>query len=80
MRLNKGQTVKCLHGGNVLVGKVIIASDTDPQSIAVGFPEAQPIRVNGGLAIAAGLALIVDYTLETVVDLHGNSWEIYVVE
>lgn len=77
-RLTKGQQVRCRNEQNDVMGVVLSASDTQPQSVAVFLGEdAEGIRMSGGgLAITNMIPLIVDYEAETVADLFGNTWEI----
>ena len=75
-RLAVGDTVRCRNHENDLMGKVLLASDTDPQSVGVCFGEAEGLRMNGALAVTNMLPLIVNYERETAVDLFGNEWGI----
>ena len=84
LRLTTGQVVRCRNEQNPepLIGRVLLASDTDPQSVAVFLEtESQGFRMNGGgIAISNMLPLTVDYEREIVTDLFGNEWEIDVAE
>ena len=72
--------VRCRNRENDLMGRVLLASDTQPQSVAVCFGDAEGIRMNGALAITNMLPLTIDYEKETAADLFGNEWEIEVAE
>jgi len=80
MRLVKGQAVRCRNAENEVAGVVLLASDTNPQSVMVAFGEVAGIRCGGGIAVTQTLALSVDYEHERIEDLFGAEWEIDVAD
>jgi hypothetical protein len=75
MRLQRGMTVRCIGvGTDADVTGVIVIASPNGQSVAVLLPE--PLLINN--AVLSALMLTVDYEAETVTDLFGNEWEVYV--
>ncbi len=80
MKLEKGDIVRCVNDLNDVVGVVVLASKNG-ESVIVLLPEVQCMRMrDGAMAISSILYLSIDYKSETVFDIFGSAWEVYVCD
>lgn len=80
-RLKRGDYVRVrLEGseGEWAAAFVALASNTNPSSVMLLMGSGSMVRTGNGGFVGGGLPLTIDYVQETVIALHGDSYEIEV--